>query len=90
MGFDLTIGTFFVWVTLTGSECFFFRDNDELVEFLIHKDGAKLTIDKQDLINQLNDANRWTKDVDGNYLAWNIQVGFRKVSIVKAKQGPTL
>jgi hypothetical protein len=83
-------GTFAAWVQMPTPACHCFEFTDEVVEWLLHEDGANLQMSELELINHLDNEANWLKDADNYLFQWSIQVGFTSVFLFRITPVPTL
>lgn len=88
--FEGMLGQFCLWVQAPLPACYIFGYSLDVVEFLLHKDGANLPLTETQLLQALNDPARWSKDADELFFSWSLSVGFTAVWLLRTSPVPTL
>ena len=70
---------FMVWVQAPSPACHIVETPDEVLEFLVHKDGLNIGIDRALLKANMDDPANWKFDADGMAHSWAVAYGFHSV-----------
>lgn len=88
--FEGMIGRFSLIVRAPYQACYLCDLPQEVIDFILHKDGADIKMDQKTLIGYMNDPNNWTRDSDGHYLSCHVKHGFTWVEVLLLSPLPTL
>jgi len=81
---------FMVWVQAPSPACHIVETPDEVLEFLVHKDGLNIGIDRALLKANMDDPANWKFDADGMAHSWAVAYGFHSVWVYVVTPLPTL
>lgn len=84
------INRFAVWKLSPLPSCVVAGGPEETLDLLQHDDFGAISVPSTELVAHLNNPENWTKDQDGEILAWSIQLGFSSLWVIKINQTPSL